>query len=411
MTQLLFDISVIADGLLGEASARTGIFRYAKCLALQLAQRKGEKFIPFLPQPDSSKLRKSYSFFDANNISQPHYFQSAVIPNSMGTLMLNMMGKRFSSGLERRIEGTALMWRLNKLLNDSSVAPVYFSPHSMPPIILNKKKIKTAICIHDIIPVLHPEVCTEWSIKFFKLLRKQLPQIDGIICVSESTRNHLFDWMPELENKPSTVIHHAADDCFSPPNKNKFNNEVLDTIKVSRPFFLAVGTIEPRKNLNLLLESYAKLIERHGDNAPQLIICGPKGWSDLGLNTQGTRLKILDHISFTGYISNEALAVLYSSAICLIFPSLYEGFGLPVLEAISSGAPVLCSSIPILHEILGDAALFFNPSDSNQMMECMERIFLNKGLRADLISLGFQRAKLFSWTQTADKTFEFISTL
>ena len=133
------------------------------------------------------------------------------------------------------------------------------------------------------------------------------------------------------------------------------------------------------------------------------------GW--LGLKYSRHEIKILDHISFTGYISNEALAVLYSSAICLIFSSLYEDFGLPVLEAISSGAPVLCSSIPILHEILGDAALFFNPSDSNQLMECMERIFLNKGMRADLISLGFQRAKLFSWTQTADKTFEFISTL
>jgi glycosyltransferase involved in cell wall biosynthesis len=141
------------------------------------------------------------------------------------------------------------------------------------------------------------------------------------------------------------------------------------------------------------------------------VLCGAAGGCDLALQDQIQNLQLEGKILLTGFVSDEFLATLYRYAICFVFPSLYEGFGLPVLEAISSGTPVLSSNHPALVEVLGEAALTFDPIDSNQLSMELERLITDKELQQHQRLLGIDRAKQFSWQSSARRTIDFARSL
>jgi glycosyltransferase involved in cell wall biosynthesis len=174
---------------------------------------------------------------------------------------------------------------------------------------------------------------------------------------------------------------------------------------VENEFLLFVGTIEPRKNLCALVQALAEISRASGER-PQLVIAGKKGWLTDDLFVELKASGIAERVLFTGYLPDEDLCALYSSCTAFVYPSLYEGFGLPPLEAMACGAPVLASRISSLVEVTGPAARFFAPDNPSELAQHIITLMRDEGLRRHLSSLGRKRAAEFSWNQTALKTLE-----
>jgi glycosyltransferase involved in cell wall biosynthesis len=167
------------------------------------------------------------------------------------------------------------------------------------------------------------------------------------------------------------------------------------------PYVLFVGTLEPRKNVTLLLEAFALLRRKL---SAQLIIVGGRGWLDEPIFATHARLDLGDAARFVGTLGEEDLAVLYSHAGVFALPTLYEGFGLPIVEAMACGAPVVCSDAGPLPEVAGDAAVLLKPEDAAAWASAMLDVLTNAGLAAELRARGFARAQGFSWERTARAT-------
>ncbi|WP_341885375.1 glycosyltransferase family 1 protein [Synechococcus sp. UW140] len=415
MPSLLFDSSVIANGLAGQALGRTGVYRYAnsllRAIAMECSGSSRPSLITLLPQVDRSQLLAFKSELESWPISIPQILSGIVFPFWVSRLLQGVLDGRVISGLERRIQMATLQFRLKELLRIKPDGLIYFTPYDLASWLPSSPYFSRVICIHDLIPIHFPQYCQPSSMKLFSRLQLQLPDMDGIICGSNTTRDDLLNWLPVLRSKPIAVIPYAVDDCFS-YKYCSHDSELLQGYGIiPRQYILSVGTLEPRKNLGTLLTAYSKLFLRLGDAVPRLVLCGPAGWGDLALVEQIKNLQLEGKIIFTGFVSNQFLATLYRNATCFVFPSVCEGFGLPVLEAISSGTPVLSSNHPAMVEVLGDAALFFNPFNSDLLSVQLERIISDQELQQNLRLLGLARAQQFSWQISARRTINFARSL
>jgi glycosyltransferase involved in cell wall biosynthesis len=168
-------------------------------------------------------------------------------------------------------------------------------------------------------------------------------------------------------------------------------------------FLLYVGTIEPRKNLLTLIRAYDELL-RTTEHQPQLVLCGGRGWLCDEVFNLVDELKLQDQVRFTGYVDDADLPALYSAAQAFVYPSLYEGFGLPPLEAMACGAPVITSNVTSLPEVVGDAGLTHAPEDARELTRTMARLLSDLNLRAHFKRAGLERARQFSWERAARAT-------
>jgi glycosyltransferase involved in cell wall biosynthesis len=169
------------------------------------------------------------------------------------------------------------------------------------------------------------------------------------------------------------------------------------------PYILNVGTLEPRKNLEGLLRAFAKAKRKGIPHT--LVITGAGGWGESRLAQLPTELGIADSVLFTGFVTDEALPHLYANADFFVYPSLYEGFGLPVLEAMACGTPVIASNTSSIPEVAGDAGILVDPSSEGELVAAMMQLAGDGRLRDDLKKRGINRAASFSWERTAQETF------
>jgi glycosyltransferase involved in cell wall biosynthesis len=176
---------------------------------------------------------------------------------------------------------------------------------------------------------------------------------------------------------------------------------------ITKPYILFVGTIQPRKNIAKLIEAFAKLKTEN----LELIIVGKKGWLWEEILAAPEKFKVADRVKFLDFVGDENLPSLYKNALCFVLPSLYEGFGLPVLEAMKLGCPVVISNVSSLPEVGGDAALYFDPQSVSDMAEKLNVVINDKGLRIKMIEKGYNQVKQFSWEKTARKTLEVLQEL
>ena len=198
-----------------------------------------------------------------------------------------------------------------------------------------------------------------------------------------------------LGNRP-TIVPRPAADC----------RDYLAELGVSREgFWLGVGTVEPRKNYRLLIDAYKAVVNRGEDERP-LLIAGGKGWleSDIGNFVHANGLA--DKVKFLGYVTDEQLSMLYSSCFAFVYPSFYEGFGLPVLEAMSCGAAVICSNSTSLPEVAGDAALLIDPKSSRSLQQAMQELLHSRESVCRLRKAGVAQASKFSWRKAARETLQ-----
>lgn len=229
-----------------------------------------------------------------------------------------------------------------------------------------------------------------------------LRRADAIICVSESLRRDLLGLI-DLNPTKIHVIYNGVDHShFHPRYRPEARQRAAHLLGIEPPYILALASDEPRKNLRTLLHAYARLPEE----TPKLVLAGAGKWGRGPIYDMVKEAGIEARVRFTGYVPESILPDLYSGARCFVFPSLYEGFGLPVLEAMSCGAPVVTGNRTSLPEVAGSGAVLVDPTNVAQMAEAMNRIVSNKAFRDDLRAKALGQASQFSWERTATKTRE-----
>jgi glycosyltransferase involved in cell wall biosynthesis len=221
---------------------------------------------------------------------------------------------------------------------------------------------------------------------------------DAIVTVSHSARRDLL----RLHGIPPdrvTVVHEAAGPAFEPILDKSRRARIRCRYGLPARFFLYVGAIEPRKNLARLMDAFAEA--RRQGVAHELVCVGPYGWSSRDLYTHIDRLGLRRVVHFTGYVPVEDLPVIYNLAEVFVFPSIYEGFGLPVVEAMACGTPVITTASSSLEEIAAGAAAMVDPQQTAALADALVRLSRDAGLRASLAARGLARAREFSWARTA----------
>ena len=276
--------------------------------------------------------------------------------------------------------------------------------NQITPFVLNRE-IKKVLTLHDLTPILFPEMHTRetnltWksSLKFIK------NRTNVMICDSISTKNDCIKLL-NIPEKRLRVIPLSADEQYKPlKNKKQIHDELKSEYKIDTPFILFVGTLEKRKNVPTLLKSFYKLKKCKIEH--KLVIVGGKGWKYTKIFDLIEEFNLKGDVIFTDYVTDEYLVKLYNAADLFVYPSLYEGFGLPPLEAMACGCPVITSNTSSLPEVVGDAGIMIDPNDIDSLTESMHKILTDNELRKEMSRKSLERAGMFSWKKTTKETWD-----
>ena len=277
---------------------------------------------------------------------------------------------------------------------------IFHSPDFvLPPV----RKTRTLLTVHDLAFLLHPE-CADAGLREYleKAVPRSVRRADFVVADSENTRNDVICLLGAAPERVE-VVPGGVDPAFRPVEDEARLVALRDKLGVGEaPFILAVGVIEPRKNHGLLFEAFRLLRDRR--KLPhRLVVVGRRGWLWEDIVEQAERSPYRDEILFVGYVPEADLAAMYSAAEVFAFPSLYEGFGLPPLEAMACGTPVVVSKSSSLPEVVADAGLQVDPHDADGLAAALELLILDESLRSDLRRRGLERAALFTWQAAAQQ--------
>lgn len=279
----------------------------------------------------------------------------------------------------------------------------FFAPNYIPPATKSRGLVVT---VHDLAFKILPETAPHANRYWHEYFGQALDRAAEIITVSEATRHDLCE-IYEIDPERVTAVHSGVDLDIYHPVPDEAVDAVRRDLGISGPYFLFVGGLEPRKNLRMLLRAFAHL---PADVRPTLVLAGaPVHWIPGGPEIMTSALRsmpqdVRDKVILPGYVRNDQKVALYTGAEALVYPSVYEGFGFPVLEAMACGTPVLTSDCSSLPEVAGDAAILVDPYETSSIADGMQRILSDEALRSRLRADGLARSKQFSWEETARQT-------
>jgi glycosyltransferase involved in cell wall biosynthesis len=311
----------------------------------------------------------------------------------------------FPAGVEQRPIPLGRLWTHVRLSREMLSDPpdLLFVPSHVLPLIHPARSVAT---VHDLGFLYHPEAHTlsqniylRWSTRY------NARAATRVVADSEATCRDLVHFYGIPEERIA-VVYPGRDEALEPVSDPAILDAIRAQYGLAGPYLLYVGTLQPRKNLARLVESFAKLLEATSQaslSTLQLVLAGQKGWLADELLGQVRKLGLGKRVVLTGYVPDADLPALLSGALAFVFPSLYEGFGLPVLEAMACGTPVVCSNTSSLPEVAGDAALMVDPLDTEAMAEALACVAGEEELRNSLIERGFARVRRFSWQRTAEQ--------
>lgn len=282
---------------------------------------------------------------------------------------------------------------------------VIHCPDFIPPM---RRRCRAVITVHDLAFLFYPHLLTKDSQRYYGQIGRAVESADAIIAVSENTRKDLVEKVGAPPEKV-VVIPEAADEIYRLLDPAVVTVELERRFGLARGYALFVGTIEPRKNLPFLLRAYAAWSSRwcaRGLSIPKLVVAGRKGWLYEDVFNLVDELGLAEQVAFLGAVKPTDLVTLYNGARLLVFPSLYEGFGLPLLEAMACGTPVIGANVSSIPEVVGDAGLLFDPGDAEGLITGLEKLVTDESLVESLRKKGLERAGRFSWTATARETLD-----
>ncbi len=261
-------------------------------------------------------------------------------------------------------------------------------------------RFKKVITICDVTPLLFPETHGRLHVWHHRLaLPAILRAADRIITISEASKRDIVRCCGVPDEKVSVTHLAASLPGLTPGLAGK---DTVGSSGISGPYILNVGTLEPRKNLPVLLKAFAEARKKGLPHA--LVIVGANGWGESPIAALADELGISKHVQVSGFVDDQTLPRLYAGADFFVYPSLYEGFGLPVLEAMACGAPVITSNVSSLPEVAGNAALLVDPRSEAELVTALLTLAGDGALREDMRERGLSRAASFSWQRTAAET-------
>lgn len=285
---------------------------------------------------------------------------------------------------------------------------IYHSTYACASEVVNHPTVKIFVTVHDLMPVMFPD----W---FLPAIREQFAQVIAtltantwILCVSESTKRDLLTIRPEIDPYKVFVSHLAASSHFHPHASDQQKQHVKSTygIPSEGQYFLSLSTLEIRKNIAHLIRAFAALMAQEMIPDLYLVLAGQKGWlgEDIERTLNALAPNLRQRIRITGYVADQDLAALYGGAIAFIYPSLYEGFGLPPLEAMQCGTPVIVAQTSSLPEVVGTAGLWVEPADRDALCQAMLTMYADVSRRATLSVRALEQASQFSWHTCSQQT-------
>ncbi len=374
---------------------RTGVENYAFQLieALKLQPlNQGERVVLFSPTPLEGELA-----------TRPPGWRSQVL------------GWRFKKGwMQGRVS-----WELFRRPVDVLFVPAQGLPHVMRPALLAKEgsgvvraRTRLITTIHDIAYTRIPQLYEPSARKRIALITKRsLKKATRLLSVSEFTKQEVIRQY-HVDPEKMTVTSLAADTTVFRRLETNVVDQVLQKHRLTRHFFLSVGRLEKKKNTILLITAFEQFKQNRGIGDPfELVLVGEPGFGFEEIRTRITNSPAHESIRVLGYLPDADVAALMNIATTFLFPSWYEGFGIPILEAMSCGTAVFTSDIAAHHEVAGDAAIFLSPQEPESWTKAMRRIAEDSSWRDVLVEKGSMRAAQFSWTSTAQQTWNVLRSL
>jgi alpha-1,3-rhamnosyl/mannosyltransferase len=372
----------------------TGIGKYTFELANRLGTESGISDIRFFNMgrwQDAAELSK----FGNEKAGEPA--DTNFMQKGFGILRKSLSNNKSAVKVYSRI--TPHLYR--QRLKPYSAEYIYHSPNFMLPM-FDGKKVAT---FHDLSVLKYPEFHPASRISFLRPeIIKAARNADHIITDSEAVRREVIDYFA-LPEENVTAVPLASSLSDRPPDSALLEEFLAKHKLINQQFLLFVSSIEPRKNIARILDAYESLSSAFKKQYP-LVLTGSSGWKSGGLLN---RIKLLEErgmVRYLGYTSDVELHYLYSSAGALVFPSIYEGFGLPIIEAQAMGLPVITSNLSCMPEVAGNAALLVDPHDVDALSVALEQIMLDETLRAALKVKGLENSGKFSWAATVARTLE-----
>jgi glycosyltransferase involved in cell wall biosynthesis len=348
---------------------QAGISQYTVRLLEQLAEvAEDDDFVVFQSRRDRSRLVDRPSFHKRSLWTPPHHrLEQLVLPLELATSDLDVL----------------------------------HSPDFIPPF---RRNCKSVITIHDLNFLLYPHFLTPQSASYYGQIDQAVRSCDHIVAVSESTKRDIVRLTGAPESK-ITVVYEAAHPIYRPLNDEQLVKQVKQRFAIDNEYILFVSTIEPRKNVPTLLMAYRQLLDNYHPGE-SLVLAGEKGWLFDEVFSLVEKLDLAARVQFVGGVSLDELLGLYNGARLLVHPAFYEGFGLPPLEAMACGTPVVVSNTSSLPEVVGDAALLVDPTDVDSMTVAIWRMLSDSALRRQMRQKGLRRAGCFSWKKAALETLD-----
>jgi glycosyltransferase involved in cell wall biosynthesis len=267
--------------------------------------------------------------------------------------------------------------------------------------------VPIVVSVHDVSFLEHPEYFTRdraWQLQF--TVRRTVKRAARILTGSEFSRSSILKVYGDLEEDKVVVVPNAAASEFRPISREAATATVRERFSIAAPFVLSVGDLQPRKNQIGLIKAFARLVNAYPQLKQNLVLAGKETWFADQVHKAARESGVSDRIQFFGFVSDDDLLQLYNACDLFVFPSFYEGFGLPALEAMACGRAVACSHTSALPEVVDGAAILFDPYALDEIVRALADLLLDRELRARTERLGLQRAAHFSWQKTAQRTLE-----
>lgn len=424
--QLLYDITLLGRGHI-RPYERAGIFRVIESVAEELVHQPDCQ-LTLCTNSDWNDIAMAKDYLQSNPklthlpFSEPvNYYKRNELINKRITLLQNngnnLHQLPFVKKTIVRIQNKGLQTRerwlsgYNKPLfnfHDVKNAAIYHSHFYASFNGVKEAGVKSLfLTSYDIIPMLYPQFCRDNMPRLMLSILNKLTPENWIVCISEATRNDLLNYMGNRLNPDRVKITElAASDMFYQSTDKQANQLVRNKYGVpDAPYILSLCTLEPRKNIDQAIRAFIKLVQQENITDLNLVLVGAKGWKfEKIFDTIEASEAVKRRIYITGYLADEDLAAIYSDALMFVYPSFYEGFGLPPLEAMQCGVPVITSNTSSLPEVVGNAGIMVAPTDLEALCQAMLSVYKSPFLQQQMSQKSLNRAKLFSWKRCAEKT-------
>jgi glycosyltransferase involved in cell wall biosynthesis len=267
-------------------------------------------------------------------------------------------------------------------------------------------RIPIVVTVHDVSFIEHPEYFTALRRAQLRLtVARSVKQAAHIITVSEFSRDAILRAY-DIPSEKVSAIPNAANPEFRVIGRERAQKAVHDRLRFDAPFVLSVGDLQPRKNQIGLIAAFSKLLTNHPQLKHHLVLTGKETWFTPKVREAARSCGFASRIHFTGFVSDGELMELYNACDCFVFPSFYEGFGLPILEAMACGRAVACSNTSAMPEVADGAGILFNPHQIEEIARALRDVLLDAELRGRMERLGLQRAATFTWKKSARATLD-----